>query len=519
MPICDQINPIQAKCTNKMKEEHEATLGMNGNSTGNIKEECHKNTYVQGGRLKFFKDGKFILELERAREGERVSWVSVPRKTFWPPQGTAASTPTYRQESSTSLSVSDDNSSVQSSPWQRDHSWKQTSPRRNQSKEMTMWFWRAPGGRRGRRGRRSRKRRRPYSTEPEAAACEGRAGNRATARPPKEPMARGAHLLIIVQNLSEKISRTSTPPRSETVVSPRKRFLREMEKDRSQPDDGCLKRSRSRPQTATTPCRTPPAPTTPLKSTAPAAAPGNSDSPQRQSPPKTNGNVEAAAASHESKPPPAAATSAAARNCSYSITSLLAEDRGAVGVKREQQASPGHHYAPPQHYAPPPAPPPPDDRWYSESVDKLRSIELSHHVDKRQYHGPPQVAPVYTHAHHPVPATAAAPFLSAYHHHHHHAPPPHPQLYPSYGVPSPFYGIYGGRGAAAAGGYGVPPAVYHAQMQLPPPQPPASREGAAQAQWMSPPGPPMHAAGGQREAADRRDEPADMPLNLSKHAG
>lgn len=49
-------------------------------------------------------DGKFILELERAREGERVSWVSVPRKTFWPPQGTAASTPSYRQESSTSLS-------------------------------------------------------------------------------------------------------------------------------------------------------------------------------------------------------------------------------------------------------------------------------------------------------------------------------------------------------------------------------------------------------------------------------
>lgn len=52
----------------------------------------------------FVTDGKFILELARAREGERVSWVSVPRKTFWPPQGTAASTPSYRQESSTSLS-------------------------------------------------------------------------------------------------------------------------------------------------------------------------------------------------------------------------------------------------------------------------------------------------------------------------------------------------------------------------------------------------------------------------------
>lgn len=52
----------------------------------------------------FISDGKFILELERAREGERISWVSVPRKTFWPPQGTASSTSSYRQESSTSLS-------------------------------------------------------------------------------------------------------------------------------------------------------------------------------------------------------------------------------------------------------------------------------------------------------------------------------------------------------------------------------------------------------------------------------
>lgn len=48
-------------------------------------------------------DGKFILELERAKEGERVSWVSVPRKTFWPPQG-VATTVTCKQEGSTSLS-------------------------------------------------------------------------------------------------------------------------------------------------------------------------------------------------------------------------------------------------------------------------------------------------------------------------------------------------------------------------------------------------------------------------------
>lgn len=42
-----------------------------------------------------------------------------------------------------SLLVSDDNSSIQSSPWQRDHCWKQASPRRNISKEMNLFFRRA----------------------------------------------------------------------------------------------------------------------------------------------------------------------------------------------------------------------------------------------------------------------------------------------------------------------------------------------------------------------------------------
>lgn len=40
-------------------------------------------------------------------------------------------------------SVSDDNSSIQSSPWQRDHCWKQTTPRRNISNEMSMYFHRS----------------------------------------------------------------------------------------------------------------------------------------------------------------------------------------------------------------------------------------------------------------------------------------------------------------------------------------------------------------------------------------
>lgn len=115
-------NIILTKCS-KMTEERHSRHGMNGNGDGGLKEDSPKTNHAQGGRLKFFKgkhftagylypnisfhsfaDGKFILELERAREGERVSWVSVPRKTFWPPQGTATSTPSYRQESSASLS-------------------------------------------------------------------------------------------------------------------------------------------------------------------------------------------------------------------------------------------------------------------------------------------------------------------------------------------------------------------------------------------------------------------------------
>lgn len=50
-------NPILTKCT-KMTEEGRKRHGMNGNTDGGapvIKEEAPRNTYGQGGRLKFFK--------------------------------------------------------------------------------------------------------------------------------------------------------------------------------------------------------------------------------------------------------------------------------------------------------------------------------------------------------------------------------------------------------------------------------------------------------------------------------
>jgi hairless-like protein len=38
--------------------------------------------------------------------------------------------------------VSDDNSSLQSSPWQRDHCWKQATPRQNINKELEFQLMR-----------------------------------------------------------------------------------------------------------------------------------------------------------------------------------------------------------------------------------------------------------------------------------------------------------------------------------------------------------------------------------------
>uniref|UniRef100_A0A182M4Z0 Hairless n=1 Tax=Anopheles culicifacies TaxID=139723 RepID=A0A182M4Z0_9DIPT len=113
-------------------------------------------------------DGKFILELARAREGEKTSWISVPRKTYWPPTVSSTSANFHKHESSTSLSFSDDNSSIQSSPWQRDHCWKQSNPRPNISRELSLYYFR-PLKARGKpshdtRLRWRRKRRRPYES-------------------------------------------------------------------------------------------------------------------------------------------------------------------------------------------------------------------------------------------------------------------------------------------------------------------------------------------------------------------
>uniref|UniRef100_A0AAR5P6I2 Protein hairless n=1 Tax=Dendroctonus ponderosae TaxID=77166 RepID=A0AAR5P6I2_DENPD len=481
-----QTSPnILTKCS-KMTEESHRRHGMNG-SVDRISKECHKANYGQGGRLKFFKDGKFILELERAREGERLSWVSVPRKTFWPPPGPATSTSAYRQESSTSLSVSDDNSSVQSSPWQRDHSWKQTTPKRNISQEMVLFFFR-PKQRRGYRGSCTR-RRRPLSTvedkEEESDAVHE-----------KKEIKEKRSLLSIVQSLIDKNCPTGTPPRPETVVSPRKRFLREMERERtpsasSSPtsdrpgssDDGSSNSAQKRR------VRSQPGPATPRTPPYPVIRPEKSETiTPLNTPIRTNGFDESPV--NNIKP---------SKNSSYSITSLLAEDHHKSSLKSSPSQSP-NRFSPvvPQiasipssgiRYCPPITS---EDRLYSESVDRLRSIELSQ-VEKCGYPA--------TYARPPQQYLGPAPYMYSF--------PPIPPYYGpgAYGRPSAYMvtqPVYQQHSVHQNGPLPHSTHPLHSVAHLVP----FRRDVPRPTSWLP-----------DEVVRDRDESIADMPLNLSKHSG
>lgn len=152
------------------------------------------------------------------------------------------------------ITVSDDNSSIQSSPWQREHTWKQSSPRRNLAKEMTFFFWRRKHFRIS-FARSTKRCRRPHSVQDDAvpvltgsertselnASCNNSEKKKHKVRTP---------LLSIAQMLVEKAATaaaatTTMPSRADAVVSPRKRFLREMERTPFNAD-GSQKRSRNK---------------------------------------------------------------------------------------------------------------------------------------------------------------------------------------------------------------------------------------------------------------------------------
>ncbi|XP_045127028.1 proline-rich protein 36-like [Portunus trituberculatus] len=122
-----------------------------------------------GGRLTFFKEGKFLLELSHRTEmGAPAGWVPVKSKTYWPPPSSTTTTTTQhplRHDTPTSQSVSDDCSSLNSSPWTSDHIRKQPLPRPARgpaapAQAATFWFHCPPEARAQRRrlpvGRRRR---------------------------------------------------------------------------------------------------------------------------------------------------------------------------------------------------------------------------------------------------------------------------------------------------------------------------------------------------------------------------
>lgn len=193
--------------------------------------------------------------------------------------------------------VSDDNSSVQSSPWQRDHTWKQTTPQRNASNHMTFFY-------RGRSKRRHKcvsyhLQRRPYATitlateqssgtsERTKCSMQGIKCNRCVSANPCQKnidkCVKPHQLMQIVQILWNKSLQVMN-----NITSPRKRILRELE--RVTIDDLSYKRCRGKV---------------------------NQVLPVSTAPPVITESAETNGSSVEES----RATSS--KNCSYSITSLL----------------------------------------------------------------------------------------------------------------------------------------------------------------------------------------------------
>lgn len=166
-----------------------------------------------GGRLKFFKDGKFILELSHRKDGEKTCWIPVPKKTYWP----LVSTP--RHESSTTLSVSDDSSSIQSSPWQRDHCWKQVNPRANLSRELEFCYVRSRSHPQYNSQVVRTKGRRPFDLDVPLGSKAGKF---------KAKDMKKESLSSIIKLLWERT--VNSCKLEQGIVSPRKRILRELER-------------------------------------------------------------------------------------------------------------------------------------------------------------------------------------------------------------------------------------------------------------------------------------------------
>lgn len=151
------------------------------------------------------------------------------------------------------FSVSDDNSSVQSSPWQRDHYWKQTHPRRRITTEFNFYYHRNPKNRLCAHPRLiMRKRRRPLDSTTAVLVTESTVAlPTRSSRKLNGTSSSGTVLSLII----DKLARLLDP----NVVSPRKRILRELERV-SLEDQASKRRATPQPTTVCTMSSAPPTP-------------------------------------------------------------------------------------------------------------------------------------------------------------------------------------------------------------------------------------------------------------------
>ncbi|KAK3932478.1 Protein hairless [Frankliniella fusca] len=430
-----------------------------------------------GGRLKFFKDGKSILELSYRKDGDRMCWVS-----NWPVPGA-----TRQESSAASLSVSDDNSSVQSSPWQRDHNWKQASPRRGRGAHLQFLMRPLNAARKIRRLSfisRSirRKRRRPYDAaemnaplikeeDPDDSFNSSMNSSLNSSKTPSKGKLPG-----IVQNLLDRV-KTNEPSRpiipsgrvDPNIVSPRKRILRELERVSLEecPNSKRLKQRHSQ---------------------------GNGSA-------SSNNSTVTCHTLHPAGAPPPVKTAAS----SYSITSLLAPREEETVVSKETEPSFLRNLLK--------SPSSQSGSDVSETNSKVKSVSKSGSVRKMS---PPQHQPVTLPTLSPSPGLRSPAIPSAVGGAAHYAPyiPTHPLIYPHCLTPHPAtHPYYTGYAPTHSPG---PPMWIPYMSSLPraaiyPGLAPPYHSTLGPSPW----GAPLNH---QPHLDDLRKED-DMPLNLSKHAG
>ena len=138
------------------------------------------------------------------------------------------------------LSVSDDNSSVQLSPWQRDHCWKQMSPRKAASHDMSFFMIPLPRAFHVRRTNSltiKRKRRRPFDSIEKVINWKSLSNLNGyqQAVKLKNCAIKNGRLNLLIQRLWDYCFKSSESAQSlqklsPSMFSPRKRILREFER-------------------------------------------------------------------------------------------------------------------------------------------------------------------------------------------------------------------------------------------------------------------------------------------------